>query len=209
MSTVVELSPPMHVVAGNAPRWRRTRSTLSAVRFAELDATLFDGIGGLIDSVLDRCMWCEDEIEAALLRHDERGRGPLWNSFRILRPTQERPWPELVYRAHCRELFERVAAGIDTSPATEAEKFAVLSAASQVAPLDTGAVTLYLRIGARMFPEIFDGICDVLDVDAYEKVHGSLADDYEAQLTRKLAQPWRKIGVTAEDIDQMLLAPHE
>jgi hypothetical protein len=150
-------------------------------------------------------MWAEDEIEAAQLRHGERDRGPLWNSFRLLKPTHERAWPELVYRAHCRELLDRVAAGLDTQPATDAEKIAVLSAASQTAPLNGGAETLYLRIGTRMLPDLFEGIGDVLDIQAYEKVHGSRADDYEAQLARKLAQPWRKIGATAEEINQLLI----
>ena len=205
MSTVVELSPPVHVATPDAQRDHRVPSVRPAARLSELDAAFFDGVGGLIDSVLDRCMWAEDEIEAAQLRHGERDRGPLWNSFRLLRPTHEQAWPELVYRAHCRELLDRVATGLDTRPATDAEKIAVLSAASQTAPLNSGAETLYLRIGTRMFPDIFEGIGDVLDVQAYEKVNGSRADDYEAQLARKLYQPWRKIGATAEEIDQLLI----
>lgn len=209
MSTVVELSPPVHAATGDTPREDRAARALPAARLSALDSTLFDGIGELIDSVLDQCFVAEEEIEAAQLRHGERDRGPLWNSFRLLKPTHDRAWPELVYRAHCRELLNRVAAGIDTRPATDAEKISVLSAASQTAPLNTGAETLYLRIGTRLFPEIFDGIADVLDIQAYEKIHGSRADDYEAQLTRKLIQPWRRIGATAEEIDQLLIAPHE
>jgi hypothetical protein len=156
MSTVVELSPPVHVATPDAPREYRASNVRPAARLSELDAALFDGVGGLIDSVLDRCMWAEDEIEAAQLRHGERDRGPLWNSFRLLKPTHERAWPELVYRAHCRELLDRVAAGLDTQPATDAEKIAVLSAASQAAPLNSGAETLYLRIGTRMLPDVFE-----------------------------------------------------
>ena len=191
-----------------APRDERGPRGLLAARLTELD-DLFPAVGELIESVLDRCLWADEEIEAAQLRHGERDRGPLWNSFRLLRPTHQRPWPELMYRAHCRELLDRVAAGIDTRPATEAEKLAVLSVASQTAPLNSGAETLYLRIGTRLFPDIFDGVSDVLDIQAYEKVHGSRADDYEAQLTRKLAQPWRRIGATAEEIDQLNIPPHE
>lgn len=169
---------------------------------------VFDGIGELIDAVLGRSIWAEEEIEAAQRRHGEKDRGPLWHSFRLLRATHEREWPELVFRAHCRELLDRVAAGHDTRLATDAEKLAVLSVASQTAPLNGGAETLYLRIGARMLPDIFDGVCDVLDVQAYEKVHGSRADEYESQLTRRLAQPWRRVDATAEEIDQLLIAPH-
>jgi hypothetical protein len=179
-----------------------------AARLSELDAVFHD-VGELINAVLDRCFWAEEEIEAAQLRHGERGRGPLWNSFRLLKLTHDQAWPELVFRAHCRELLDRVAAGIDTRPATDAEKISVLSSASQVAPLNSGAETLYLRIGSRMLPGIFDGIGDVLDMQAYETVHGSQADEYEALLTRKLTQSWRRIGATAEEIDQLLIAPHE
>lgn len=184
--------------APDAPRDDRAPSDLLAASVTELDA-LFRTMGDLIEPVLDQCTWAEEEIEAAQLRHGERDRGPLWNSFRLLRPTHQRPWPELVYRAHCRELLNRVAAGTDTRPATDAEKLAVLSAASQTAPLNSGAETLYLRIGTRLFPNIFAGAGDVLDIHAYEKVHGSRADDYEAQLTRKLTQPWRTLDATAKD----------
>jgi hypothetical protein len=199
VSTILETSS---LCAPDAPTDDRD---LPAAGLNELDA-LFGDMADLIDSVLGRCLWADEEIEAAQARHGERDRGPLWNSFRLLRPTHERAWPELVYRAHCRELLDRVAAGIDTRPATDAEKLAVLSAASQTAPLNSGAETLYLRIGTRMLPGIFDGIGDVLDVQAYEKVHGSRADEYEAQLARKLAQPWRRVDATAEEIDQLLFA---
>jgi hypothetical protein len=192
----------------DAPRADRAVTVRPAVRLAELDATFRD-LGELIDSVLDRCLWAEEEIEAAQLRHGEQDRGPLWNSFCLLKATHERAWPELVYRAHCRELLDRVAAGADTRPPTDAEKISVLSIASQAAPLNSGAETLYLRIGDRMLPDIFDGIGDVLDIQAYEKVNGSRADEYEAQLTRKLTQPWRKVEATAAEVDQALNVPHE
>jgi hypothetical protein len=154
------------------PHDERDPRDLPAADLTALGA-LFDGIGELIDAVLGRSIWAEEEIEAAQRRHGEKDRGPLWHSFRLLRATHEREWPELVFRAHCREVLDRVAAGYDTRPATDAEKLVVLSAASQTAPLNGGAETLYLRIGARMLPHIFDGVCDVLDVQAYEKVHGS------------------------------------
>jgi hypothetical protein len=162
----------------------------------------FRGLFDEIDSALDRCFWAEEEIEAAQLRHGERDRGPLWRSFRLLRPTHDRSWPELVYRIHCRELLDRIAAGADTRPATDAEKIAVLSGASQTAPLNGGAETLYLRLGSRRFPEIFAGAGEVLDIDAYEKVHGSRADEYEALLSHKLAQPWRTIAAIDTEVDE-------
>jgi hypothetical protein len=181
--------------APDAPRDERSSRVRLATALTGLDTT-FGAIADLLDSTLDQCAWADEEIEAAQLRHDERDRGPLWRSFSLLRPTHDRPWPELVYRTHCRELLDRVATGADTRPATDAEKLAVLSAASQAAPLNGGAETLYLRLGTRHFPGIFAGAGEVLDIQAYEKVHGSRADEYEAQLTKKLTQPWRMIGAT-------------
>ena len=183
----------------NTPRKDRTPVAPSLTRLDPLFRDMVDEI----ESALDRCVWAEEEIEAAQLRHGERDRGLLWKNFRLLRPTHDRPWPELVYRMHCRELLDRIAAGVDTRPATDAEKLAVLSAASQTAPLNGAAETLYLRLGSRRFPDVFTGAGDVLDIDAYEKVHGSRADEYEALLSRKLAQPWRAIAATDKEIDEL------
>lgn len=192
----------------DVPSADRAVTVRPTAHLSELDEMLND-VGGWIGEVFDRIGWAEEEIEAAQLRHGEQGRSPLWNSFRLLRMTNDQEWPELLFRAHCRELLDRVAAGIDTRPATDAEKISVLSAASKVAPLNSGAETLYLRLGSRMLPGIFDQIGDVLDMEAYEKVHGSQADEYEALLTHKLSQPWRRIGATAEEIDLLLITPHK
>ncbi len=178
-----------------APREDRASRVRIAASLTGLDDAFRD-IADLIDSTLDQCAWADEEIEAAQLRHGEPDRGPLWRSFSLLRPTHDRPWPELVYRIHCRELLDRVAAGADTRPATDAEKLAVLSAASQAAPLNGGAETLYLRLGTRHFPDIFKAAGEVLDIRAYETVHGSRADEYEADLTKKLTQPWRIADAT-------------
>lgn len=193
--------------APDAPRDERAHRLRLAASLAGLDA-VFGDIAEVIDSAFDQFAWAEEEIEAAQLRHGERDRGPLWNSFSLLRPIQERPWPELVYRTHCRELLDRVAAGTDTRPATDAEKLAVLSVASQRAPLNSGAETLYLRLGTRLFPTIFDRAGEVLDMQAYETVHGSRADEYEALLTHKLAQPWRTIGATVKETGEPQVPLH-
>jgi hypothetical protein len=191
--TLLEHASPC---AQDAPREDRANRFRFAAGLTGLD-DVFRDIADLIDSTLEQCAWAEEEIEAAQLRHGERDRGPLWRSFSLLRPTRDRPWPELVYRIHCRELLDRIAANVDTRPATDAEKLAVLSAASQTAPLNGGAETLYLRLGTRHFPDIFKAAGEVLDIRAYETVHGSRADEYEAQLTKKLTQAWRIVGATA------------
>jgi hypothetical protein len=191
----------------DAPRDDRAPRPRLAASLAGLDAAFRD-MAELIDSTSDQWTWAEEEIEAAQLRHGERDRGPLWRSFSLLRPTHDHPWPELVYRTHCRELLDRIAAGTDTRPATDAEKLAVLSVASQRAPLNGGAETLYLRLGTRLFPNIFDRAGEVLDMQAYETVHGSRADEYEALLTQKVAQPWRTIGATVKEIGEPQVPLH-
>jgi hypothetical protein len=147
---------------------------------------------------LRQLAWAEEEIAAAQDRHGEEGHGPIWSAFRLLMPTHDRMSLEAVYRAHCRELLDRVAAGADTRPPTAAEMIPALAAASQVAPLNPGAATLYFRLDAKVFPRLFDEQ-GVIDVAAYEKVHGREADDYEAWLREKLAQPWRTPGRTDAD----------
>lgn len=191
-----------------APAGKRTTRLRTAASLAGLNDVL-QGVSDLLDSLDDQFTWAEEEIEAAQRRHGEHDRGPLWKSFGLLRPTQDRSWPERVYRTHCRELLDRIAAGADTRPATDAEKLAVLSAASQTAPLNGGAETLYLRIGARRFPEVFEGTGEVLDIPAYETVHGSRADEYEALLMRKLVQPWRTSDATEAEIGEPHIPLHE
>jgi len=133
--------------------------------------------------------WAEDEITKAQERHGETGKGPLWNSFLILKVTdQPYMWSEIIYRAHCRELLDRVAAGQDIRPATDAEMIAAMRESSLTAPLSSAAATLYFRIAARSFPELWAACGDHSDLTAYEAVHGTAADEHEGWLRKKLTR---------------------
>jgi hypothetical protein len=135
--------------------------------------------------------WAEDEIERAQRRHGEVGNGPIWKAFKLLRPPYSMPEP--IFRAHCRELLDRVAHGEDTRPATDAEMMYALSEVSLATPLPGGASCLYMRLIRRAWPEKWDEeFKREIDLDAYEHVHGRAADDYEMWLRHKLTQPRRR-----------------
>ena len=138
--------------------------------------------------------WAEGEIQAAQQRHQESGQGPIWRAFPLVRPTLGRlNTSERLYRAHAAELLDRVAEGKDTQPATAAEMICVLMESSLPAPLNSAAAYLYMRLFAQVFPEDFRRlVASPTELDAYERVHGSEADEYESDLQRKLTQAWRK-----------------
>ncbi|MFB7919520.1 hypothetical protein [Streptomyces sp. NPDC056061] len=144
--------------------------------------------------------WAEDEIQKAQDRHGEpkpgpgeRGTGPLWNSFSLLKADgNETLRLEPLYRAHCREILERVAKGQDTRPGTDAELIVLIHEASLVAPMTSGAECLYFRLLDRSVPELARAAAPKIDLGAYEKVHGRAADDFEAELRHRLRRDDRK-----------------
>lgn len=145
--------------------------------------TLVDTLHDEMSSVFARMDIAEQEIEKSQARHRETGRGKLWGSFHLLKAPLEN---EIIYRVHCREILDRVAAGTDTRPATDAEMINALRAASRVSPLSSAAACLYFRITARSFPGLWAKAGDNTDLRSYEAVHGSKADEHEDWLRAKL-----------------------
>ncbi|MFH9731819.1 hypothetical protein [Streptomyces sp. NPDC017260] len=149
---------------------------------------------GFMESLFEAMEWAEDEIVKAQIRHGEprprpgeRGTGPIWNSFSLLKVDgNEALLREPLYRAHCREILNRRAKGADTRPGTDAEMIVVISEASKIAPMTSAAACLYMRLMARSVPEFAQAVGPQVDLDAYEKVHGRKADEYEADLRHKL-----------------------
>ncbi|MER5352531.1 hypothetical protein ABT093_19640 [Kitasatospora sp. NPDC002551] len=134
----------------------------------------------------------EEEISAARERHGETERGPLWNAFLLLQPSDVLESAPLLYRAHVRELLERVAAREDTRPATSAELLAALSAGSVQVPLSPSAVCLAARLVARLPPgDTLPVDVEVLDIEGYERLFGAEADEHARQLGVMLHQDWR------------------
>ncbi|MFJ4686516.1 hypothetical protein [Streptomyces sp. NPDC088789] len=153
---------------------------------------------GYLEDIFATMEWAESEIEKAMARHGEtrregeRGTGPIWNSFMLLKAAHnDELLREPLFRAHCHELLERVAKSEDTRPGTDAEMITVLSKTSLVAPMTSAAACLYMRLMDRSVPEFSRSVAPVVDLDAYEKVHGRKADEYEADMRHKLRQDWR------------------
>lgn len=162
--------------------------------FAALDKLAGGSSGTGLGRMLDRCFaqmeWAEDEITQAQQRHPDSV-AKLWKTFLLIQGTHELMGTEFVYRAHARELLERVHAGEDCRPPTDVEIVCGLSEASLRAPLNTAAVTLYMRLFAQLFPDKapFAG----LDETAYEHVAGGGADELYSTVKRARGtqQRWR------------------
>jgi hypothetical protein len=139
------------------------------------------GAGALVDVA-------EDEIGQAAARHPQAA-DDLFHAFGLLLPAFEaRAWgTEFVLRAHCRELLERVAAGEDTRPGTNAECLLAIAQVAMEVPLNGAAAGFYLRMWSGAFPDhelAGHG-------QHYEALHGAAIDDIERWTRKKLAIPGR------------------
>lgn len=142
-------------------------------------------------SVSGQLDWAEDEIRLAQSHH-ARHADTLYHSFTLLRPTSARMSTEFVYRSHCRELLDRVAAGHDTRPGTAAEVCCVCADISRVTPMNTAATGLYFRMWAQAFP----GQRKPSDtLPHYEAIAGPKIDSLEALARQKLAVSSRRLGI--------------
>ncbi len=136
-----------------------------------------------------RCMEiAEEEISAAKARRPLLAT-QLHDGFRELCPPQVlREAGERLYRAHCRELLDRIATGSPLRPATTAELLAVLQAMSLAAPLERAATVLYWDRFGELFPADAARIrseVGPLAADSYDQVR---AKELEAKLRRQLGR---------------------
>lgn len=153
---------------------------------------LLDDHSNAIGDIMDCLDWAEDEIQAAMRRHP-RVADTLWHSNKLLCPTEDpRLTTEFVFRAHCRELLERVAAGEDTRQATDAEICCATLAIAHRTPITTTAFGMYMRLWHRAFPG--KAILRPDQLDGYEKVRGEKMDDLERETREKLAVKDRVLG---------------
>lgn len=153
-----------------------------------LDDTNNVGVG-----FLDCLEWAEEEIQAAMRRHP-RVADTLWHSNMLLRPHGDRRlMTEFVFRAHCRELLERVAAGEDTRPATDAEICCATLAIAAQTPIRTTAFGMHMRLWHRAFPG--KEILRPDEIAAYETVRGEKMNDLARETRAKLAVQDRVLGM--------------
>lgn len=152
---------------------------------------LFDEIQGGLAGIFARIEQSEDEMDAAAARHPGEA-DRIYHSFLLFSETQIGEWPgEQIWRAHCREILERLVAGEDTRPGTDAEIAVVCMEASMRAPLGPGAVALYARVFRSCFPEGYEQIWGDAK-DHVEWTGGQHADDLERTARRRLACPDRR-----------------
>lgn len=137
---------------------------------------------------LERVDLAEDEIDAAQIRHPARA-DRLYHGFVLLAPPKGFDLTaEIVFRAYCRELLDRLAAGDDTREATHVEVALACRAMSLVHPLNPGAMLVYQRAWQHAFPQ---HPLPHLHMASYEHIGGPHADELDALIRRRLQQPGR------------------
>ena len=135
--------------------------------------------------------WAEDEITRAIARHPQAA-DRLYHAFSLLYPREIGPGmhTEFVYRAHARELLDRVATGADTQQATAAEICVACAEISMHSPMHEAAAGLYFRMWLHAFPD--HPITD--NQIHYERLYGARIDSLETLMRAKLTDPDRRLG---------------
>lgn len=136
----------------------------------------------------------EEEIEACKLRHPRQAER-IHDAFQYLTPPPVlQEFDDTLYRAHARELLERVAFRVSLGPGTKAEVLAALSLASLAAPLSR----VETRLAERNFRSLFPGEAEAVLGPAAEAPRIT-PDEYiamqelETRLRRRVGQA-RKAG---------------
>ena len=115
-----------------------------------------------ISGIFKRMDIAEQEIAAAQERHPEKA-GLLWECFALCKPPSLLDGKaDVMYRAHCRELLERVATGEDVAEPTDAELTAAFSVVSLVTPLTDAATFAYVQLFQSVFDDIPPDLAEVM-----------------------------------------------
>jgi hypothetical protein len=158
-----------------------------------------------LDAVLtnfQQMSWALDEIDEAAKRHGESDEdGPVHSAFPLL-ACVDQPYmaPEEIFRAHCAEMLDRVAAGADTQPPTEAEMFGLLVDAARLQPFCGGLTSLYITLAEKITPEAMKEFMSLdldnapADVTAYKAEHAEDAQYHREQLVEMLTRPRERAG---------------
>ena len=167
----------------------------ATVGAGQLASLVTDLLGRGLSGVFERMAWAEQEIEKAQARHPMQA-DRIFHSFILLNPSgHECMATEFVFRSHCAELLDRVAADTDTRPGTAAEVCCVMYTTSQAAPLTSTAAGLYMRMWQLAgFPELIEFTEASRHHEGLER---SGIDEHEHYARHKLAVAQRRLG----DID--------
>ena len=169
------------------PKRSQARASESAGA-ASLTDLVPPAIGRVIANSFRRMTVAEDEIRAAKARHPRKA-AKLDQAFRYLcPPALLGGLDDMVYRAHAREILERVAKGGKLRPGTTAEVVAALSHGSQVAPPGRIEMLLYTELFARLFPKESLRLMTDSRPAAPDRYERERMRELEQELRRKLAQ---------------------
>jgi hypothetical protein len=149
-----------------------------------------------IKAAFESMEYTRDEIAQAQRRHPDAA-DTIWHSFSLLTPVHPlMHTSEPLYRAYCREILDRVAAGDDTRPGTAAEICCVASEASAVAPLSSPAFGVYARAFRVVFPDrrFLGNEVDCAYMEHVEALHGHAIDELEADSRRRLTRAERTLS---------------
>lgn len=135
-------------------------------------------VGRICGNYDEQHQWTEEEVAAAQQRHPDQA-DVLFHAFYLMQLTNVRLCCEMLLRAHCRELLDRVARGEDTRPGTAVEVLLLTHRASPTAPLTTAAVGLFLRMWKTA--GLPDPDNHVAALDYYESSFGNEIDDLETR----------------------------
>jgi hypothetical protein len=160
---------------------------------AETAAEIVAGFEQTFGAIFDRMSWAEDEIRKAQDRHPELA-DRIYHSFSLLSGDEaaSRMSVEAVYRAHAREILERVAAGEDTRPGTAVEVVIGLLAAAERAPLSHEGFGLCARLWiAAGLPDHDDFAGSLGHLEA---LHSARIDRDEADARRACRNDARRLA---------------
>jgi hypothetical protein len=142
-----------------------------------------------LSQLLDFAEVAEQEIERAKQATPEHAH-EIDRVFALLAPGALIDYGAELYRAHVRELIERVVDGLPLDLGTDAEICAALCFASLKAPLGVQPVALYERTFARCFPEQRG---HVLGERLTAEPWRGASDELAAELRRRLRNPTRTL----------------
>ena len=153
-----------------------------------------DGDLAVIMRTFDLMEIAEDEIGRGMDLHPGKA-AEITDCFTFARPTKYLlNTGTHLYRAHVRELVERVANGVELTLGTDAELVGMMSQLSLEAggPLTRSATGMMLRVFHRLFPDFtFDIAIDDLMPDRYFEDWPGQMDELEAKARAKIASTWR------------------
>jgi hypothetical protein len=139
---------------------------------------------GAIDRAFAAMRLAEDEIGAAKRRHPAQA-ALLHRSFEVLCAPPLHPYDDRVYRAHARELLDRLARGDDTRPGTCAEALVAVMQAVTVAPPGAQLAALAEHLFVAVFGKPID------DSEPPREPWKGASDELLADLRRRLTDTTR------------------